>query len=420
MCSITWRLRGEIVVSVVAPYGSSSSSCGYCSPPGERSAASTSIHSASLSAIQLSCSVYQDMIDRGWRRSGTFCYKPDLKNSCCPQYPIKLDALVFKPSKSQRKLVNRWNRFVMQGKDDDDEMIVDDPKPSKRSKNPEFVWPNAIHASESDSAHHKFEVILESSSYTAEKFALYDKYQSDIHYDPDNSSMGFRRFLVNSPLRGEPIPYTTTPAPPHLPPQYGSYHQLYRLDGQLIAMAVLDILPHCVSSVYFMYDKTWEKFSLGKVSALREISLAREIHDAGVSSMNYLYLGYYIHSCQKMRYKGQYSPSFLVDPETYEWYPLEQCTSLLDTNRYACFSCPSHSTDEPPPTGELRFSEPPQLDAETLADIPAVADIQHGVVTVTPVNESSLWASQMAQRQVLGCIEGLGIDLSRKVIFHLG
>ena len=33
--------------------------------------------------------VYQRMIDRGWRRSGLFCYKPDLKRSCCPQYTIK-------------------------------------------------------------------------------------------------------------------------------------------------------------------------------------------------------------------------------------------------------------------------------------------------------------------------------------------
>jgi arginine-tRNA-protein transferase len=30
-------------------------------------------------------------------------------------------------------------------------------------------------------------------------------------------------------------------------------------------MAVIDILPKCVSSVYFMYDKVWERFSLGKV-----------------------------------------------------------------------------------------------------------------------------------------------------------
>lgn len=61
-----------------------------------------------LEPLQLSCSVcalhsivplpfalrhviqvYQKMIDRGWRRSGTYCYKPDLRHSCCPQYTIK-------------------------------------------------------------------------------------------------------------------------------------------------------------------------------------------------------------------------------------------------------------------------------------------------------------------------------------------
>jgi hypothetical protein len=31
-------------------------------------------------------------------------------------------------------------------------------------------------------------------------------------------------------------------------------------------MGVIDILPNCVSSVYFIYDKAWEKFSLGKVA----------------------------------------------------------------------------------------------------------------------------------------------------------
>jgi len=40
---------------------------------------------------------------------------------------------------------------------------------------------------------------------------------------------------------------------------------MYRLNGELIAMAVLDILPKCVSSVYFMYDKKWDEFSFGKV-----------------------------------------------------------------------------------------------------------------------------------------------------------
>jgi len=72
-------------------------------------------------------------------------------------------------------------------------------------------------------------------------------------------------------------------------------------------------------------------------------------------------LGYYIYSCQKMRYKGDYSPSYLADPvhkillstdisltipqETYAWFPLKACVPLLDRYRYACFSKPEHSIE---------------------------------------------------------------------------
>lgn len=33
--------------------------------------------------------LYQDLIDRGWRRSGTYLYKPDNVHTCCPQIPIR-------------------------------------------------------------------------------------------------------------------------------------------------------------------------------------------------------------------------------------------------------------------------------------------------------------------------------------------
>lgn len=32
---------------------------------------------------------YQALIDRGWRRSGMYCYKADMKTTCCPLYTIK-------------------------------------------------------------------------------------------------------------------------------------------------------------------------------------------------------------------------------------------------------------------------------------------------------------------------------------------
>lgn len=51
---------------------------------------------------------------------------------------------------------------------------------------------------------------------------------------------------------------------------YGSFHQQYWLDGnKLIAVAVIDILPYAVSSVYFFYDPDYSFLSLGTYSSLR-------------------------------------------------------------------------------------------------------------------------------------------------------
>ncbi|KAI0774383.1 arginine-tRNA-protein transferase [Fomes fomentarius] len=349
-------------LSILCPLRPRNSTCGYCGLPGERSESESNYHAAECIPLRLSCRIYQEMIDRGWRRSGTYCYKPDLRRSCCPQYTIKLDALEFTPSKSQRKLINRFNRFILYGGSEkqDEDVPVDGTKrnamksPAKGKGHADHVFNfiDDIHAAEVSflengiSPAHRFEVTLEPSSYTAEKFALYCSYQQQIHNDEDKSSSGFKRFLVETPLLPQPIEYRNG-RPGHLPVNYGSYHQLYRLDGELIAMGVIDVLPSCVSSVYFMYEKKWERFSLGKLSAMREVTLAREIHDAGVSGMQYLYMGFYVHSCQKMRYKGDFAPSYLADPEEYAWFPLEKCRRLLDKNHYAAFAHPEHSLPEP-------------------------------------------------------------------------
>ena len=50
---------------------------------------------------------------------------------------------------------------------------------------------------------------------------------------------------------------------------YGSFHQQYWLDGKIIAVGVIDILPYCVSSVYLYYDPDYSFLSLGVYSALR-------------------------------------------------------------------------------------------------------------------------------------------------------
>jgi len=51
-----------------------------------------------------------------------------------------------------------------------------------------------------------------------------------------------------------------------------------------------------------------------------------------------------------MRYKGQYSPSFLVCPESYTWQPIEHCRPLLDASRYSRLDPDPAATDTNKPT----------------------------------------------------------------------
>ena len=49
--------------------------------------------------------------------------------------------------------------------------------------------------------------------------------------------------------------------------------------------------------------------------------------------LKYYYMGYYIHSCVKMRYKGDYKPSDLLCPETHRWVPLADVIPLLEKTK---------------------------------------------------------------------------------------
>lgn len=40
-------------------------------------------------AESLTVEDYQYLIDRGWRRSGKYCYKPVMDITCCPLYTIR-------------------------------------------------------------------------------------------------------------------------------------------------------------------------------------------------------------------------------------------------------------------------------------------------------------------------------------------
>jgi arginine-tRNA-protein transferase len=172
-------------------------------------------------------------------------------------------------------------------------------------------------------------VTLEPADFTVEKYRLFHNFQKNVHKEKEHeiSESGFKRFLCQSPLQ------RTSRQVDGKTQLLGSYHQCYRLDGRLIAMGVLDLLPHCVSGVYSLYHSDFEQWQFGKLTALQEISLALE------GRYEYYYMGYYIHSCTKMKYKGDYKPQYVLDPESYEWHPLEgELRSLLDKQDYVSMS----------------------------------------------------------------------------------
>ena len=161
----------------------------------------------------------------------------------------------------------------------------------------------------------RLEIHMKRSSFDPEEFALYRQYQTKVHNDsPDHvTESSYRRFLVDTPLVF--VPPTGDGTVPHC--GFGSFHQQYVIDGRLVAVGVIDILPRCLSSKYLFWDPDFAFLSPGKYSALQEIGWVRD-NQVHCPSLQYYYLGYYIHSCSKMRYKAAYHPSELLCPLRYQ------------------------------------------------------------------------------------------------------
>lgn len=96
-------------LSIIEYFGSSNDGkCGYCKKTGN-------YNSSGFWAHSLTCQDYQDLINRNWRRSGQYCYKPDNQNTCCVMYTIKCDSSNFNMTRSQKKVMKRMNAFLRDG-----------------------------------------------------------------------------------------------------------------------------------------------------------------------------------------------------------------------------------------------------------------------------------------------------------------
>jgi len=98
----------------------------------------------------------------------------------------------------------------------------------------------------------------------------------------------------------------------------------YRQDGRLVAVSILDVVPSGWSSVYSFFDPREAKRSLGTLTVLREVGVARE---AGVE---WYYLGYHVSGARTMDYKARFLPhQKLRSDHTWESFAHAERTSTV-------------------------------------------------------------------------------------------
>lgn len=75
-----------------------------------------------------------------------------------------------------------------------------------------------------------------------------------------------------------------------------------RADGRLICVAVVDTIASGLSAVYTFFDPDEAARSLGTYAVLWQLEEARR------RALSWVYLGYWIKACRKMRYKDSFRP----------------------------------------------------------------------------------------------------------------
>lgn len=154
--------------------------------------------------------IYQALMDNGFRRGGSLFYKPTCPG-CRQCIPIRVPAIEFAPSRSQRRSLAR-NADV--------------------------------------------QVTLGPIMADDERFDLFWRYQSARHPRGDDDSFdNFRESLGTSPI--------------------DSIEMAYRVGDRLIGIGIVDVTPLALSSVYFYFDPLESRRRLGVFSALREIEECR-------------------------------------------------------------------------------------------------------------------------------------------------
>jgi arginine-tRNA-protein transferase len=183
------------------------------------------------------------LLVRGYRRFGPDYFRPACR-ACSQCVPTRVPTASFTPSKSQRRALRACARLdVSLG-----EPVVDDER--------------------------------------RDLYARWHAFREEARgWDP-------------SPLDDEG--YTMSFAFPHPATRELAYRDPDT--GALVGVALCDETPRVWSAIYFFYEPTWARRSIGVANILVQIQVAR------ARGRPHVYLGYLVDACPSMQYKARFRP----------------------------------------------------------------------------------------------------------------
>ncbi len=201
--------------------------------------------------LLITSQLYSALVQHGFRRSGTYTYRPYCDN-CRACVPLRVLAKQFTPNRSQRR-----------------------------------AWKQHAH----------LQATLHPLKNSTEHYELYQRYQHARHKDGgmDNDDReSYQNFLLQSNVDSLLVEFRESH--PSIAPDKDS-------QGVLRMVSVIDLLNDGLSSVYTFYEPDLPHARLGVYNVLWQIELCRKL------DLDFVYLGYWIKGSRKMTYKSEYQPA---------------------------------------------------------------------------------------------------------------
>ena len=193
---------------------------------------------------------YSQLAQLGFRRSGSNVYRPHCTD-CGLCIPVRLPVNDFKPNRSQRRNIKLNQDIIYDVKD---------------------------------------------AVFSNEHYILYNKYMKGRHAgggmdndEPDSYENLIRADWSSSKLLE------------------------FKLDNQLVMVAVIDCFDDGISAVYTFFDPDYSNRGLGVFGILSEINYVQSM------KLDWLYLGYWNPKSNKMDYKSNYQPIEFFDGQEWHW-----------------------------------------------------------------------------------------------------